>query len=200
MARLEAVIGRALRETETLWEPIEVAYQWVHLAAHILANEAGQESTQVRRCYQGLLGAMRRWQARAGNLEPAIRHFLKVTRSYWPGLFHCYDVSELPRTNNDLEHFFGAHRHHERRVTGRKAASPALVLRGPVRIVAAVASRSRSFSSADLAAVDPGAWRSLRAKLEQRCQQRVQQRYFRQDPDAYLANLEARLVKLILPP
>ena len=183
-----------------MWEPIEVAYEWVHLAAHILANEAEYDGIRVRRCYQGLLGAMRRWQARAGYLEPAVQHFLKVTRSYWPGLFHCYDVPELPRTNNDLEHFFGAHRHHERRVTGRKAASPALVLRGPVRIVAAVATRSRSFSSADLASVDPDAWRSLRAELEQRCQQRVQQRRFRQDPEAYLANLEARLVKLILPP
>ena len=30
-------------------------------------------------------------------------HFLKVFRSYWPGLFHCYDVEDLPRTNNDLD-------------------------------------------------------------------------------------------------
>ena len=30
-------------------------------------------------------------------------HFLKVFRSYWPGLFHCYDVEDLPRTNNNLD-------------------------------------------------------------------------------------------------
>lgn len=36
-------------------------------------------------------------------LEQVVKQFIKVTRSYWPGLFHCYDVVELPRTNNDLE-------------------------------------------------------------------------------------------------
>src|SRR5262249_52409471 len=34
----------------------------------------------------------------------------RVSRSYWPGLFACYEVADLPRTNNDLEHFFGSHR------------------------------------------------------------------------------------------
>jgi hypothetical protein len=33
-----------------------------------------------------------------------------VTKSYWSGLFFCYDVSDLPRTNNDLEHIFGSTR------------------------------------------------------------------------------------------
>jgi hypothetical protein len=32
-----------------------------------------------------------------------VDHFLRVSRSYWPGLFHCYDVEDLPRTNNDLD-------------------------------------------------------------------------------------------------
>ena len=45
---------------------------------------------------------------RAGALADAIGHFRKVARSYRPGLFHCYAVSGLPRTNNDLEQLFGA--------------------------------------------------------------------------------------------
>lgn len=194
------MLKRALQETVALWEPVEVAYGWVHTAAHILANEAESDARQVRRRFQGLLGAMQRWRVKAGDLEPAIGHFLKVTRSYWPGLFHCYEVPDLPRTNNDLEHLFGAHRYHERRATGRKTASPALVLRGPVRIVAAVATRLRSFSAADLATADVDAWRSLRAELDRRRLKRVQQRRFRRDPEAYLANHETRLVKLTLPP
>ena len=205
--KLGTTLKRALQETVALWEPVEVAYRWVHTAAHILANEAEPDARQVRRRFQGLLGAMQRWRAKAGALEPAIGHFLKVTRSYWPGLFHCYKVPDLPRTNNDLEHLFGTHRYHERRATGRKTASPALVLRGPVRIVAAVAAgysavatRLRPFSAADLATADVDAWRSLRAELDRSRQKRVQQRRFRRDPEAYLANLETRLVKLILPP
>ncbi len=38
---------------------------------------------------------MRRKLQRAGQLQAGIKHFLKVTRSYWPGLFHCYDVLDL---------------------------------------------------------------------------------------------------------
>jgi len=66
-----------------------------------------------------LTGAMAQWKAQVGDLAGGIEHFLKVTRSYWPGLFHCYDIQGLPRTNNDLEHIFGQWRHHQRRCTGR---------------------------------------------------------------------------------
>jgi hypothetical protein len=41
--------------------------------------------------------------AALGPLTPALAHFHKVTASYWPGLFCCYDVPGLPRTNTDLE-------------------------------------------------------------------------------------------------
>lgn len=136
---------------------------------------------------------MRRWQDSAGRLEPGLQHFLKVTRSYWPGLFHCYDIAGLPRTNNDLEHVFGTHRYHERRTTGRKTGSPTLVIRGSVRMVAATATRLRTFSAADLAAADIAEWMALRRKLDQRRHSRVLQRRFRRDPEAYLAQLEALL-------
>ncbi|QBD80997.1 hypothetical protein EPA93_35525 [Ktedonosporobacter rubrisoli] len=72
--------------------------------------------------------------------------FLKVTESYWSGLFHCYDVADLPRTNNELEHVFGSTHYHERRATGRKQASLGLVVRGSVHLVAAVAAQNYHFS------------------------------------------------------
>lgn len=58
-------------------------------------------------------------------------HFVEVTRNCRPGLFHCHGVPGLPPTNNALEGLFGVHRHHERRATGRRSASPAMVLGGP---------------------------------------------------------------------
>ena len=66
---------------------------------------------------------MTRQQAAASTRGPALVHFRKVTRSYWPGLFHCYNLPDLPRTNNDLEQFFGAYRSHDRRTTGRNTVS-----------------------------------------------------------------------------
>ena len=147
----------------------------------------------------GLLGAMTRHRAAAGALAGGIDHFVKVTRSYWPGLFACYDVPGLPRTNNDLEQAFGSHRYHERRATGRKGASPALVLRGAARLVAGLATRSREVTAADLASADLGAWRRLRAELEERRQRRVDRRRFRRDPDGYLNDLENKLNQSGLP-
>jgi hypothetical protein len=126
-----------LAETNTFWPDIERAYPWVHKAAHILNNHDAEDAATVQRRFNGLLGAMTRHRDCAGDLSGAIDRFCKVTRSYRPGLFHCYRVPDLPRTNNDLEHEFGSQRYHERRATGRKTASPAAVLRGEARLVAA---------------------------------------------------------------
>lgn len=177
-----------------------MTYGWVQRAAHILNNEDQLGEAAVKRRLQGLLGAMTRHQARAGSLTPAVDHFLKVSHSYWPGLFPCYSVPDLPRTNNDLEQFFGAHRYHERRTTGRKGASPALVLRGSVQLVAYAATRLRPFTGEELAPDQTQTWQELRQRLETRRLQRTHRRRFRRDPASYLAKLEADLLQLILPP
>jgi hypothetical protein len=177
-----------------------VGFRWVHQAAHILSNQDQREALTVQRRLGGLLGAMTRHQATAGTLAPALGHFRKVTRSYWPGLFPCYTVPELPRTNNDLEQFFGAYRYHDRRTTGRKVASPGLVLNGSVCVIAAAATRLHIYSAAELAPENVSAWQELRQARETRRQQRTLRRRFRRDPASYLATLETDLLKLILPP
>jgi hypothetical protein len=103
-----------------------------------------------------------------GALAPAVDHFCKVTASYCPGLFHCYGVPDLPRTNNDLEHFFGAARYRERRATGRKMAPPGTVVRGAVRLVTAVAADGGTLTADQLRPADPSAWRALRRQLDHR--------------------------------
>jgi hypothetical protein len=172
----------------------------VFRAAAILANATGAAGATVKARYRGLLGAMARNAGRAGSLSGALGRFRKVTRSYWPGLFHCYAVADLPRTNNDLEQLFGAHRYHERRSSGRKVASPGLVVRGSVRLPAALATRLRGeVRGEDLVPSDPDAWRELRAGLERRREVRARGRRFRRDPAAYLQRLEETLIKGTLP-
>ncbi len=120
--------------------------------------------------------------------------FYKVTRSYWRGLFHCYDMPELPRTNNDREQYFGAARHHERRATGHKSATSALVVRGSVRVVAAVATPLGAWTAQELRPASIERWRTLRKTLEVRHEARRAARRFRRDPTAYLTHLEASLL------
>jgi hypothetical protein len=186
-----------------LWPPIQAAYAFVHRAAHLLANHEGGDSTPGRHAYQEFLAELRTAQARLGPLVEAAAHFRTVTASYWPGLFACYDMPDLPRTNNDLEHYFGTARHLERRATGRKGASPALVVRGAVRVVAAMATHFRPLDVLDAAALQPrdlAAWKRQRQQVEEQHATRRAQARFRRDPHAYLAHLESTLLKPALPP
>jgi hypothetical protein len=171
----------------------------VHRAAHLLNNEVGCDVFELRRAYRGLLTEMQCGQGALGALAAAISHFRKVTKSYWPGLFHCYTTSGLPGTNNDLEQCFASFRYHERRATGRKGASPTMVVRGRVRLVAAVTTRAHPLPDEELRLTNVDAWRTLRGELEARQEARRTQLRFRRDPDGYLDRLEERLIKLSLP-
>jgi hypothetical protein len=183
-----------LSATAMLWAAVEAASAWVVRAAALLAHVAGWTGAAVQPRSRGLLGAMTRHAERAGALCRAWGHFRKVTRRCWPGLFHGSDVDDLPRTNND------AHRSHERRCSGRTVASPGLVVRGSVRVPAALATRLwGEIRGADLAPSDLEAWQELRAGLERRQAVRAQGRRFRRDPAAYLQELEDALIKKTLP-
>jgi hypothetical protein len=196
---LRAILAKGLEATEASWPEIRRAFGWVLRFAAVLANKKGLGSAAVRRRYDGLIASLARHRASLGGLAAAFAHFRKVTRSYRPGLFHCYGVAELPRTNNELEQFCGSYRHHERRCSGRKVACPGTVVRGSVRLVAAAATRSRPIEVADLVPSDRARWRDLRGTLDRRQAVRTLGRRFRQDPAAYLGSLEDSLINQALP-
>lgn len=187
--------------TAPRWPSIQTGYALVHHAAHLLANHDERDGAGLRRAYQDqVLSPWRAHEAPDDPLAAAAATCAKVSASYWPNLFPCYDVPALPRTNNDLEQYFGSARHLERRATGRKMASPALVVRGAVRVVALLATRDQPISADDLRPRDVMAWKALRQRIEVRHEARRAQARFRRDPTAYLACLEARLLKPALPP
>lgn len=165
----------------------------------MLSAGEGRDVLLARQAYRRLLSEMRREQATLGGLAWVVAYFRKVTISYWPGLFRWYTTAGLPRTNNALEHCFGSARYHERRATGRKGASPAMVVRGRVRVLALVATRAAPLSAEALRPGDIEQWRMLRRELDERQETRRVQLRFRRDPDTYLNHLEERLLKLSLP-
>jgi hypothetical protein len=200
--RMHTMLEKALTGTAEHWPPLRAIFDWIGQAAQILDNPHLASGVTVEAQYQALLA-----QLAALRITPAgdaIRgwgeHFLKITRSYWGGLFHCDEVVDVPRTNHDLEPFFGKLRHHERRGTGRKVVAPSLIVRGAVRVLAAVVSWIRPLTVLQLSQIDVVAWQEDRRQLKQLRQARVLQRRFRQHPEPYLAALEERLVKLNLPP
>jgi hypothetical protein len=138
---------------------------------------------------------MQQQKADVGPLAQTIDHFAHITDNFAAGLFHCYDVQGLPRTNNELEHCFGVARVHERRATGRRGAIPGVVVRGSVRLMATVATKQHLFSAEDLQPGDYQRWHDLRAQLQQGEETHRLQWRFRKDPPAYLAALEAQLLE-----
>ncbi len=178
--------------TERLWAPLQTAHAWLQRAAQVLANDAGADGATVEATYRAVLADVLTHQADP-TVAPWATDFYKVTRNYWPGLFHCYDDAAIPRTNNELEQYFGAARHHERRATGHKRPTAAVVVRVAVRVVAAVATQASAVAAAALRPQNLAAWQAVRARLETRHERRRASRRFRKDPAAYLAVLEARL-------
>lgn len=166
----------------------------MHQATHILANDELRPGAQVRERYLVHVSHMHEQKAQVGPLSEAIEHFCHITDNFAPGLFHCYDVEGLPCTNNDLEHCFGVARVHERRATGRRGAIPGVVVRGSVRLLAAVATKQHLYSAQDLRPSDYQRWWELRIQLQQSEETRRLQFRFRKDSLTYLAALEAQLL------
>lgn len=58
-------------------------------------------------------------------------HVATTLRNRWWGLFACYQVVGLPRTNNELETFLRRLKTNQRRITGRKNVHDFIVRYGP---------------------------------------------------------------------
>ncbi len=191
---LQQLLTKGMKATASLWPPLQSAYKLVHQAAQILANQEQHTGTQVRERYLTFVSQMQEQKAKVEPLGEALEHFCHITDNFAAGLFQCYDVEGLPRTNNDLEQCFGIARVHERRATGRRGAIPGVVVRGSVRVMTAVITKEQTFSAEELRPRDYQRWRELRAHLQQCEETRRQQFRFRKNPLAYLAALEAQLL------
>lgn len=194
LKQLHQLLTKGVRATAELWPPLEHAYHFLDQAKAILANASQETGQRVRERYLAHLEQMRENLTTLGPLVEAFEHFCHITDNFAAGLFRCYDIAGLPRTNNELEHCFGVARVHERRATGRRGAIPGVVVRGSVPVMAAVVTPLQLFSVEDLRPRDYQRWRELRRQLQQREEARRQQWRFRKHPAVYLADIEARLL------
>jgi hypothetical protein len=98
---------------------------WLRDIADILAPcEAFDRSAkQVAEHLCGYLDVLYQQRELPPLLHEFSGHLDTVSQSYWPGLFHCYEVEELARTNNDLESHFRDLQHRLLRTTGQKGGT-----------------------------------------------------------------------------
>jgi hypothetical protein len=98
---------------------------WLRDIADILGppGDAPLSSTQVAGWLQGYLGSLVGQDHESSLLADFALHVNTVSQSYWAGLFHCYEVEGLTRTNNDLESHFRDTQHRLLRTTGQKGGT-----------------------------------------------------------------------------
>jgi hypothetical protein len=117
-------LSRTLPGYATPFKEVQQAQTWVKDIAAVLDTPlpsqtdpslgADAVALQLAHC----LGAL----ADQPNLSPWLtqmrRDLFALTDRYWTGLFPCYDIPGLPRTNNDLESLFGQTKRQFRRRLG----------------------------------------------------------------------------------
>ncbi len=122
LAQLVHGLQTALAPFAQTYEELQQGAAWLRDIAYILEPtpayplSAAQVAGQRRR----YLDTVRRWPKTTPTLDHFVLSIDTASRSYWPGLFHCYDVPGLPRTNNALESHFRDTRRRVLSTTGQK--------------------------------------------------------------------------------
>src|SRR5713101_7647755 len=115
LAQLYQGLQSALSPFAQTYQDLQQGAAWLHDIASIVKPVSPQalKGEQVAKQLRGYLDVI---QCQS-DVSPALydfgRHLDKVSRSYWPGLFYCYALPALPRTNLEIESLF--------RPTGRQA-------------------------------------------------------------------------------
>jgi hypothetical protein len=134
-------------------------------------------------------------------LARPVDHLITVLRRLGDGLYHCYDIPGLPRTDNDLEQFYRRVKALERRITGHKRSDTFVVRVGGFAVYAAAANQTtESELLRQLGTVPAAAWQAERATLWANQARQAKMRRFRLHRAAYLADLEARWAQVADPP
>ncbi len=108
LAQLNHGLRIALAPFATQYQDLRQGATWLQGIAHILQspNDHPTTSAQVAHQLRIYLDDLLRQPNVGPRLDALRQHLDTVSRSYWSGLFHCYELAHLPRTNNALESLF----------------------------------------------------------------------------------------------
>lgn len=124
-------LSTALQATRAQYTPLRQAANWLEQIANCLDpdNKPTRSGAQVQHELNEVLA-----QAdTASQGHPQLRSFFetiqRTTDHYAPGLFHCYDIPGLPRTNNARESDFRDLNRRLLRTTGQKGLTRRILQR-----------------------------------------------------------------------
>jgi hypothetical protein len=176
---------------------------WVIEAEHILDGSWASRPEELSNAEVGKrldewlkrLSCFLESEQRTEDERLRLGHLLKVMTHLRPGLVQCYDRTDFPRTNNDMERTIYAIKMHYRRISGRKNWKSYVLRYGRC-----VAYHEWWLHQPDgdtrlqlqLRHVAPLRWRQVRQETRMCHQERLNRFRFRHRPLDYLVELEAQ--------
>ena len=190
-------IADTLSDFKEEYDTLSEAYSWVLKISDILDKPLPQPdsddpdkplSTAVETELDQFLTEL----DKRNNLNEFLVSFRKKLRNltdrYKPGLFHCYDIPGLPRTNNDTEALFGRVRRQTKRTSGAYHAKQRLREQAAWLLFALADDEEQQLQR--LKRVSLHEWRNERQRMQEHLADFRDDRVFRKKPDRYLAQLE----------
>ena len=131
LVQLQQGLAQALSLFQPDYDNLSQAATWLHQIADLLDPTAEPNCTgaQVRQTLLTYLDDIHTQSQTNPVLSQFARQIDKITHSYQKGLFHTYDIPDLPRTNNDRESEFRGLKQHLLRTTGQQGATRRLIQR-----------------------------------------------------------------------
>jgi hypothetical protein len=123
--QLRAGLQQALKTVRSDYRDVRQAADWLHQIAETLdpAGKPARTGQQVQTEWQAVLDTIQTESETRPRLQPYAETIRTVSASYAPGLFHTYDLADLPRTNNARESEFRDLQRRLLATTGQRGAS-----------------------------------------------------------------------------
>jgi len=203
LSQLHHGVQRAVNAAASLAEEVRQAHTFLTQVEHYLAGVprpdlAANVPTPGSKIVETELKRMFAEFVQQPNASPLSRRLNRkwqaMSKTWLPGILHCYDITGLPRSNLELESIFGKLRRAQRRKSGRKETTPLRIF-GPGEMV---------FLSLDdqdilplLQSVPAEAYWSQRRQLAEREEPRRWLTRLRRDPAQALAQLDEQFYVVV---
>ncbi len=129
LAELTETLAKTLPDFAGRYDELHTGATWLDTLKAILDPVVPSSGAEVADNLRAYLDDLLDLPDRSPFLREFSLHLDKVSRSYWSGLFHCYDLAPLPRSNNALESHFRDTRRRLLRTSGQIGLTRRTLLR-----------------------------------------------------------------------